>query len=41
MAENDVLQSTLKNQRDVIKNISDILGLIKIGLLAADPFTKI
>lgn len=41
MAENDVLQSTLKNQRDVIKNISDILGLIKIGLFAADPyFTK-
>lgn len=41
MAENDVLQSALKNQRDIIKNISDILGLIKIGLLAADPFTKI
>ena len=41
MAENDVLQSTLKNQSDIIKNISGILGLIKIGLLAADPFTKI
>lgn len=41
MAENDVLQSTLKNQRDIIKNINGILGLIKIGLLEADPFTKI
>ena len=41
MAENDVLNIALKNQRDIIKNISDILGLIKIGLLAADPFTKI
>lgn len=40
MAENDVLQSTLKNQRDIIKNINGILGLIKIGLLEADPFTK-
>ena len=41
MAENDVLNIALKNQVDIIKNISDILGLIKIGLLAADPFTKI
>lgn len=41
MAENDVLQSTLKNQRDVIKNISDILTLIKISLPVTDPFTKI
>ena len=41
MAENDVLNIALKNQRDVIKNISGILGLIKMGLLASDPFTKI
>lgn len=41
MAENDVLQSALKNQVDVIKNISDILTLIKISLPVTDPFTKI
>lgn len=41
MAENDVLNMALKNQRDIIKNTSDILGLIKIGLAEADPFTKI
>lgn len=40
MAENDVLNIALKNQVDIIKNINGILGLIKIGLLAADPFTK-
>ena len=42
MAENDVLNIALKNQRDVIKNINDILDLIKISLPATDPyFTKI
>ena len=41
MAENDVLNIALKNQRDVIKNISDILTLIKISLPVTDPFTKI
>lgn len=41
MAENDVLNIALKNQRDIIKNISDILGLIKISLPVTDPFTKI
>lgn len=41
MAENDVLNIALKNQRDIIKNINGILGLIKMGLVAADPFTKI
>lgn len=41
MAENDVLNIALKNQRDIIKNISDILTLIKISLPVTDPFTKI
>lgn len=41
MAENDVLNIALKNQRDVIKNISDILTLIKLSLPVTDPFTKI
>lgn len=41
MAENDVLNIALKNQRDIIKNINDILTLIKINLPVTDPFTKI
>lgn len=41
MAENDVLNIALKNQRDIIKNISDILTLIKISLSETDQFTKI